>query len=187
MPICKTRLKGFTLAELLIILLILAEIATFTIPKILYTYQQQQKIAIFKETIAALSASVYNFCISPASSSNPNPYLYTIGVINSVKQCPTNSLTEGCTTNLAGGDFSEPGFTLHNGALITGLRNSSQPREVVEVDWNGNAGANTNGDDEIKIAINYTQATVYNGAEECRIAPFSGDAASITLYQTVFQ
>lgn len=186
-PILRQRLNGFTLAEVLISMLILAEIATFTIPKILYASQQQQRIAVFKETLAALSASVNQYCMSSNFGSNPNPFTYTTGVINSVKQCPSNSSTEGCTTNAAGGDFSEPGFTLHNGALITGLRNSSQPREVVEIDWNGNAGLNVNGDDEISIAINYNQAAVYNGANRCQIAPFSGDAASVTLYQTIFQ
>lgn len=186
-PNSRKRLKGFTLAELLISLLVIAEIAAFSIPKILYANQQQQKIAIFKESIGALSASVYQFCIGSDANSNPNPYTYTIGVINSVKQCPTNSLTQGCTTNPAGGDFSEPGFTLHNGALLTGLRNSSQPREVVEIDWDGDAGANVNGDDEMKIAINYNQTAVYNGAAKCQIAPFSGDAASVALYQTIFQ
>jgi len=48
---------GFTLAELLIALMILGEIATFTIPKILTTQQSQRFNAIVKEDLASLAAA----------------------------------------------------------------------------------------------------------------------------------
>lgn len=50
---------GFTLAELLISLLILGVIATFAIPKLLQAQQSQQKSAITKEAIASV-AGAYN-------------------------------------------------------------------------------------------------------------------------------
>ncbi len=46
--------NGATLAELLIALALLGVIATFTIPKILNSQAPQRKMAIFKESIAAI-------------------------------------------------------------------------------------------------------------------------------------
>lgn len=51
--------SGFTLAEVLISLAILGTIATFTIPKILISSQNQQKSALAKE-VAAMVASAYD-------------------------------------------------------------------------------------------------------------------------------
>jgi prepilin-type N-terminal cleavage/methylation domain-containing protein len=53
----RTYLIGFTLAELLIALTILGEIAAFTIPKIISSQQNGQKRAVTKEMIAMFSAA----------------------------------------------------------------------------------------------------------------------------------
>lgn len=50
--------SGFTLAELLIALTIMAEIATFTIPKLLLTLQNQMNNARAKEVIAMIGSAV---------------------------------------------------------------------------------------------------------------------------------
>ena len=181
----KLTVQGFSLAEFLIALLIIGELAAFTIPKIIFASQQQQKMAVFKETLGALSASVYQFCLSPDSISNPNPYTYTITAINTVKQCLTNSTTQGCIGSSTSSEATEPGFTLHNGASLAGFRNSAQSREAIVIDWNGSVGPNIIGDDQMTVAINYTQATPYNGANKCSIASFSSDTASVTLYQSI--
>jgi prepilin-type N-terminal cleavage/methylation domain-containing protein len=55
--IVKKRVRGFTLAELLIALTILAEIATFTIPKVLQSQQMNKFKAIGKENIAMAAAA----------------------------------------------------------------------------------------------------------------------------------
>jgi prepilin-type N-terminal cleavage/methylation domain-containing protein len=52
-----TAIKGFTLAELLISLLIIAEIATFTIPKILTSQQNGSYNAIAKDDIAMVAGT----------------------------------------------------------------------------------------------------------------------------------
>lgn len=49
-------IKGFTLAELLVALLILGEIAAFTIPKVLNAQQNGRKIAIAKEVMGTAGA-----------------------------------------------------------------------------------------------------------------------------------
>ena len=53
--------SGFTLAELLIALLILGEISTFTIPKIIYSQQNQKYNAIAKESAAMISAAYQQY------------------------------------------------------------------------------------------------------------------------------
>jgi type II secretory pathway pseudopilin PulG len=45
---------GFSLAEMLVVLLILIEIATFFIPKVLYTTTQARRYALAQETLATL-------------------------------------------------------------------------------------------------------------------------------------
>ncbi|MBL8031855.1 MAG: prepilin-type N-terminal cleavage/methylation domain-containing protein [Candidatus Doudnabacteria bacterium] len=52
------RVKGFTLAELLIALVILGVIATFTIPKVLYANQNTKYNAIAKEAMGTIRPSL---------------------------------------------------------------------------------------------------------------------------------
>lgn len=80
----KCRL-GFTLAELLIALLILGEIATFTIPKILTAQQNGQRNAAAKEVIAAVSAAYQSYTYTSGTSGgttfgNITPYLNYVAV-----------------------------------------------------------------------------------------------------------
>lgn len=58
MPRLRHASIGFTLAELLISLMILGLIATFTIPKILITQQTLRFNAVAKEDISAISAAL---------------------------------------------------------------------------------------------------------------------------------
>lgn len=178
--------KGFTLAELLIALLILGEIATFTIPKILSSSQNGRKKVVLKETISVLSEATYLFCLSPESSTNPNPYEYMAGKINALKLCPSDSSAQGCIGASSSGEITEPGFMMHNGASVAGLRNSAQPREGLIIDWNGSAGPNVIGDDQIEISINFTQTAPYFGVGRCRVGPTNSSAASVTFFQDLF-
>ena len=71
---------GFTLAELLIALAILGVIATFTIPKVLQSQQDEKYKAVTKETIAALSGAFQayqqeNTLNSGTKSADLTPYL----------------------------------------------------------------------------------------------------------------
>jgi prepilin-type N-terminal cleavage/methylation domain-containing protein len=57
MQLAKNRLAGFTLAELLIALMILGVISTFAIPKIITTQQMMANNAKAKEVIATISGA----------------------------------------------------------------------------------------------------------------------------------
>ena len=81
------KTNGFTLAELLVALLILGEIATFTIPKILVSQQNGRSRAAAKEIAAAVSAAYQNYKLNlgtavPASTSMEvlKPYINYIAV-----------------------------------------------------------------------------------------------------------
>ncbi len=69
----KRPITGFSLAELLSSLVILGVIATFSIPKVLYSTQNRQYDAIAKEAIAAVSAAYMEY--SYMQGSNPSTTL----------------------------------------------------------------------------------------------------------------
>ena len=89
------RGKGFTLAELLIALLIIAEIATFTIPKVLTSQYDARRKAVFKEVIGMVNAVQYQgWQMGEITVAESKSYFFSH--INAVKVCTSNSSTEGC-------------------------------------------------------------------------------------------
>lgn len=110
--------RGFTLAELLVTILILGEIATFTIPKILTAQQNSQARAKTKETVGMLTGA-YQLLqnAGPVSTTTKATDLtqymnyisvYTTG--NLVDPVPTGS-TIACSA-------STPCLKLHNGGIL---------------------------------------------------------------------
>jgi hypothetical protein len=75
---------------------------------------------------------------------------------------------------------------MHNGATVAGFRNSTQVFDGIIVDWNGPGGSNVIGDDQMYMAINFTQSTPYYGATRCMVTPSSNNAPSVTLYQSLY-
>lgn len=182
--------NGFTLAELLIALAILAEIATFTIPKILTSQQNSQKASVFKETISSLNSIVYMGMIQGAISPS-NFGTYILSQVNAVKLCPNNAATEGCFTQTDGtaAEGTSPGFVLPNGATLAGFENCCDNgggawNNGVVVDWNGAAGPNILGNDQMWLEFSYGTA-VCSGMKPGTTAGWGG--ASSTLYQSIFQ
>jgi len=108
--------RGFTLAELLIALVILGVIATFTIPKVLTSQQNGQYSSIAKEAAGAVSQA-YTLYKSQNTVGVGNgmmdltPYLNYVAVV-----------TTGLTDNTQGNtnyDCSLKGcLLLHNGAMF---------------------------------------------------------------------
>ncbi len=113
-----SRVSGFTLAELLIALLILGVIATFTIPKMLLVQQNQKDNANAKETIATIAAAYQQYKLANPtgasfSLSSLTPYLNYVAVdtSSSVDLWYTQS---SIACNYASGVC----LRLHNGSLL---------------------------------------------------------------------
>src|SRR5438270_879458 len=76
--------KGFTLAELLICLVILGEIATFTIPKLINAQQNKQYNTIAKEGIGSISQAYQLYTLNNTVTASTTGGFLT-SYFNSVK------------------------------------------------------------------------------------------------------
>ena len=150
--------SGFTLSELLIALAILGLIATFTIPKILQSTQNQSLRASLKEAIAAVSEIAYEGSLSGGFNESYNaPYLQER--LAYVQVCPTDSSVEGCIASSYIGypgpnDLNDPGGILASGAAISGLDNDPGDNDIdFIIDGNGpDQGPNQIGVDALIVS-----------------------------------
>jgi type II secretory pathway pseudopilin PulG len=141
-------LAGFTLAEVLIALLILGEIATFTIPKVINSQQRNSYNAIAKEAAGTISDAFQKY----RNSSGASAYATTTDLtqyFNYIKM-DTSSLIDDLTTSSSiTCSASDPCFRLANGAIIhhwgDRLCVSSNTAIPFEVDPDGNYSGTTNG------------------------------------------
>ena len=188
--------KGFTLSELLISLVILGVIAAFAIPKVLVSQQSQQEKAVFKETIATLSEVYYEGSRTqtiPQNVSNQcDDYTYLTSRINALKLCNTASDAQGCWddstqgNNYGGGEVNEPGFVLPNGADVVGLNTWDCTFGAFVIDWNGPAGPNVEGQDQLYL-MRCDYAPCFGGAPSLQpglIQP--RNAQDVTLWSWIF-
>lgn len=114
--------KGFTLAELLICLAILGEIATFSIPKILSAQQNARNNAKAKEVAAMISEAFQQAQLDGTLNANTKPsdltpYMSYVAIdTSSPMDAPGNFpvIVDSCTTYA--GSF--PCIKLHNGGLL---------------------------------------------------------------------
>ena len=154
--------KGFTLAELLIALTILGVIATFTIPKILLTQQNQQYNAEAKEAASMIAGavSVYQLTNGLNSSntfSDMTPYLNYVLVDTST----TIDDIPGYTSKTC--SASNPCLKLHSGALLRYSAagsfggTSTTNALVFFLDPDGTYGGTTQGPSKaVRFALFYT-------------------------------
>lgn len=188
---------GFTLAELLIALAILGIIAVFAIPKALTVQQDSRKKAILKEAIATMSQltweGVQSGELKPDTAAD-----YYFAKINAVKACYDDPDAKGCwkTSQPAIGGTIESwqsAYVLHSGAQIEGIQNSSAANLYwyFIVDWNGEAGPNSKGDDQIMLGINFADGAAppygYTGpSKKGTISPLDGFPVSQAFYESLF-
>jgi prepilin-type N-terminal cleavage/methylation domain-containing protein len=111
--------SGFTLAELLIALMILGEIATFTIPKIITSQQNGRNNAIAKETMAMIGAAYQkaqmdDVNLTTSSMTALTQYMNYVAVDTSStidQKASSGASTFTCTSTLKC-------LRLHNGAML---------------------------------------------------------------------
>lgn len=168
---------GFTLAEVLIALAILAEIATFTIPKILSAQQDGRNNAVAKEAAAAMSAAIEQYRLNGLLTTSTGArsitqYLNYVSVDTSGSSIDSNQ-----TTGSVPCAASHPCIRLASGAAIrcgsgafsgTALTNAI----MFTVDPDGQDSGTTNGPGKAVTFYIY-----YNGRISTR-----GEIAAGTLY-----
>lgn len=156
----RKRLHAFTLAELMIVVLILGQIATFTIPKLITSQQNSKKKAVFRETYSTLS-EMLNVGRMTGEIVWDGPEWNTLAFkrLNHVKACPTNSESEGCwapASATCNSSYDEPGMRLHNGATVVGFDTDASSvgdySDSFGIDWNGLEGPNIEGDDQLCLS-----------------------------------
>lgn len=159
--------KGFTLAELLIALAILAIIATFIIPKMLVSNAEQKKYAVFKEDLGIVSTILY----SQHQLGNLQDNTGTCGL--------TQPTLAQLFTQTSGYVKASPNTLYYaNGSSIYFFTGS-----FVDfiVDWNGDALPNTEGDDQIHIIMSCLPSGNYQTG---RIVPYN--TTSSVLYNQIY-
>ena len=118
--------KGFTLAELLIALLILGQIATFTIPKVLSAQANGRNKAIAKEIIAmtasAHSMAQLNGVLTTSSTyGSLTQYMNYVAVDTSTT---IDGLPTGADATFGCNDVLYRCLKLHNGAVLIYIPNA---------------------------------------------------------------
>lgn len=163
--------RGFTLAELLIALAIVAVIVTFTIPKIVTGLSNVQKKTVFKSTLSDISTVFY-------SSIQKGELLNNYTQSNWLNFWTTHLnyvSADNCGSSCVGGapswyfQSSTTQIKLHNGAMITtnlpGQSGYPYYSMYFYVDYNGAEAPNLEGQDIIGIVFcwdsNYTRQSPY--------------------------
>lgn len=159
------RVRAFTLAELLLALLILGQIAAFTIPKVLVAQQDAQKKAVFREMYSALTNLGYLQCIqnpgitAPALRDKIKQNLNAIKICAVEANCGTAGLQTGSTPTW---------YLFANGAVV---QVGSGLAVDINIDWNGGAGPNVYGEDRMWTLINPPGVTFAALRHACVLSP----------------
>lgn len=184
---------GFSLAELLLALLILANIATFAIPKVLRANADAQRGAVFKEIIGELTALTYQgYLTGDIRQKGLSGYL--TGQLNYVTKNYYNNSTvipfyERACGTVAGNGFA---YYLPNGVVICGVSEGTDSQDRFRVDWNGKDGPNLDGNDIILVVANGSNSdyTMPSGdiVKPGRFSPhyYNGNFKSLSLYRKIF-
>jgi prepilin-type N-terminal cleavage/methylation domain-containing protein len=108
---------GFTLAELLIALLIIGEIAAFTIPKILSAQQKNSYNASAKEVAGILGSAWANYSMSNTISASTQAGALT-SYFNYVKVSTSGTIDNVYRWGTISCTASQPCYFLHNGGVL---------------------------------------------------------------------
>lgn len=193
---------GFTLAELLVSLLILGEIATFTIPKILSSQQEQRKKAVFKETISTLSVFLNNGIFSNTLNNSTSelsmrqalPQNLNFATIVDLGIYSSSGVPNACWGSSIQGIRGWYGL-MHNGACVAPsgplLDGSGKQTFIMAIDYNGPDGPNTFGQDWLAVCMgidNYAGGAWCSSLRKGEIKPMLGQYGnSQPLWDSIWQ
>ena len=187
------RHKGFTLAELLTALGVLGVIASFSIPKMLYAQELQQRKALLKETVALISQIQYEGVVTGELTANTNTSYFS-NRLNALQIC-TDAAAQGCwTSGYNSGDKNEPGARLANGVEMVGFNwgdnlGAGRYGNVITIDYNGAKGPNQVGEDVLRLCYCYGSLNC-GGASylpaDLRPGRNTGCFGTEVLYQSLF-
>ncbi len=189
---------GFTLAELMVAVLILGVVITFTVPKVLQSQQDKRLEAVRKETYAALADLIYQGVMKDEITAS-NYHTYVRDHFNAAKICPTHVLNEGCITQEMADQvhaqvgtswFNQRGVVLHNGAVIWFVLIDPNTGGFM-LDMNGPKGGSVGGKDFFMLRANISRVTQASTAPEPPLRPgmlgcyFTGMYCTL-LYRPLF-
>lgn len=159
--------KGFSLAELLLVLLILAQIAVFSIPKLLNAQNDSRSMAIAKETAATINALYINARIETGN------YNMTAAVFQTYLNSKMNYLKKSSRAPGTGMWYDDAYYVLPSGAYITYF-NSFAGEVEMDIDVNGpalpnaycpgTAPSSTSATDNAGITVGYRNTKCTSGS-----------------------
>jgi prepilin-type N-terminal cleavage/methylation domain-containing protein len=154
-----TKLRAFTLAEILITLGIIGVVAALTIPAVIEKYQKKVTATKLKQTYSILyqaikMSEIDNGPVTEWNSGGNQTYLYPY--LKIVKVCTSNSYE--CTA-----DWSlhyQTWFILSNGVHIAVSGYSNTNVTTIYIDLNGKSKPNVKGKDMFTMAIVKSPSTI---------------------------
>lgn len=174
----KHATRAFTMAEVLIVLALLGVIAAFTLPKIIQSQAQHQKVSILKEAYSAVSSIAYKGIVSGEfmgiAEGAPVEYLagtthanYFFSNLNALQICRTVAEGPQCRPTDYTSWPNSQWVVLPNGATIMfGWITDKQIN--LAIDYNGSNAPNEWGADMLDFDVFYRSATyaAYNEASD---------------------
>lgn len=141
-------MRGFTLAELLVTLLILGEIATFTIPKVITGQQNGQSNSIAKEAAGTISSAFQQYKYSGGDVTTMGTTQLT-SYFNYLRVDTASTIDDVNTGNSISCSPTSPCFKLVNGAILhhwgDNFCNATPTAIPFEIDPDGVYGGLTSG------------------------------------------
>ena len=201
------RKRAFTLAEVLIALVLLGIVAVFTIPNILVSQAKSRDKALFLETIAALQSTVYSGNLNQSIGQSASLTAYLASQLNAIQTCSVNFQTEGCYTVMTPVAQNMGGFVLPNGVTVSDIASfpvtncTNNPTAFVcydgwAIDINGNQPPNAFGQDRLAMDIHWggvagvdSQGVFRKVSEtwpENNLGTFADAAANIALWNSLY-
>jgi type II secretory pathway pseudopilin PulG len=158
--------KAFTLAETLIVVVLVGLFATLMVP-VLGSYNEKSSYpALFKASLANLSIVT----TEAMTQGRTNLLTYASTRLDTLRVC-TNATSQGCWDTTEQGTLgtyeSNQGIVLRNGVAIVGLDTdiSSDTRIGLRIDINGEKDPNQDGVDQMVLDVCTTDSA-------CALAPF---------------